>query len=253
MKMREALKASTLMGLFALTFSVFAFTATAAHAEPGAHWNIGGAEFKLLLIKPSPVTLLHIADELEAKIEGERGTLLTKSGLTKVEISCTSISTAGSALQELGGVIGKVHFLGCVTKLNGSTAAACAPHSPGALPGLIETNALDGLLKLHTTAIGVKIDLLEVLTEKFGETSLPFVTLELGSGECAIGSKFDITGKFFVQDGQGEALVEKVTHLFVEAPLSALLFGKNPATIDGSAFVSLAGTRGGFTYSGIAN
>jgi hypothetical protein len=77
------------------------------------------------------------------------------------------------------------------------------------------------------------------------------LTLELGA-LCAVGNKFDITGKFFFKDCKDDGLVDKVEHLFEEGPLSALLLGTNPMTIDGSFWMFLVGAHEGMTFAGHA-
>jgi hypothetical protein len=238
--MRHALRTSRLVGLLTLVMGMTALGGTAAQAEPGAFWKVNNSQI------PS-----NLLPELQATIEGPHGILLTKVGLSKVEILCTTIGLKAAKLHELGRITGKAHFSGCITKLNGTTANACVPHSPGAANGLIETNALHGLLKLHKLADGKIDDIIEVLPEG----GLLFVTLVLGKAapeknECAIGEKFDITGHAYLKDCQDELLKEKVEHLLEEGPLTLLLFGANPATIDGTAFVSLAGVHKGLTWSG---
>ncbi|MDX6602303.1 MAG: hypothetical protein QOF13_1505 [Solirubrobacterales bacterium] len=234
--MRKTFKASRLMVLVAIVFGVMAFGGTAAQAEPGAHWNVNGNS---------------ISSALKVEGQGETessGAFLTTVGASKIEISCTSIKAVNVLLGELGSGSGKGHVEGCTTKLNGSLAKNCKPKSPGATSGLIETNTLDALIKLHTLEGGAKDDLVELLPT----TGTAFVTVELGP-LCAIGNKFDITGKAFVKDGTNEGLVDKIKHLVEEGPLTALLFGSNAATIDGSAFVFLVGAHEGMTVSGTAN
>ena len=234
--MKKAFRASRLMGLFAIVLGLMAFGATAAQAEPGAHWNVNGSAISGALLP-----------EVQAEEDTDHSTLLTKVGLSKVEILCDTIEFVGVKLHELGRATGKILYHECTTKLNGTAAAACTPKSPGQALGLIETNALDALIKLHTTGTGSKVDLLELLPAE-GKTA--FATLELGA-TCAIGSKFDITGKVFLKDCTEEGLVEKVKHLFEEGPLSALLFGANAATIDGSAWGFLVGVgHAGLPFSG---
>lgn len=109
-------------------------------------------------------------------------------------------------------------------------------------------NTLRAFIKLHEG----KGDLVEVAPDSGEVFVLIYMGKETGS-ECAIGACFPVTGKFFVKDFQNELLVEKEVHLIAEGPLSALLFGGNAATIDGSATVVLAGAHKGRTYSGIAN
>lgn len=236
--MAHAFRPSRFVVLLAFLASLVTTGATAAQAETGAYWEIGLSKE----IKGS-------TPEVNAKIEGSNVVLLTKVGFSKVEIACTTISLWSiNSLEKFGGFTGRIHYDGCITKLNGSTSGACKPHSPSALSGLIETNFLDGLLRLHSGGV----DLFELLPFAGG----PFVTVRLGSeieSECAIGEKIDITGIAFLKDAQGEALVNKVEHLVQEGPLSKLLFGGNAATVDGSALVSLRGEYEGFKWSGHPN
>jgi hypothetical protein len=234
-RMAHALKPWRLVSILALSVGLLTISATAARAETGAYWEIG-------LTKE----IKNFSPELNAEAEFH-SVLLTKVGLAKVEISCIWIRLPFMEPREVGGVTGRIHYEGCTTKLNGNAANACVPHSPGATNGLIETNVLKGLIRLHTGGV----PLLEILPQ-FGES---FVTLVLGKAapeknECAIGEKFDIKGKAFVEDAQGEGAVNKITHLVEEGPLSALLFGANPATIDGSARVFLRGEFEGDPWSG---
>ena len=219
--------------MLTLAGGLLALSATMAQAEPGAFWEVNGS---------------HITGSLSVEGGGvieNTGILLTKIGTSKVEISCPTIKAVNLVLKESGSGSGKGHLEECTTKLNGTLASRCTPKSPGAPAGLVETNALDGLIVLHEPSPGTRVDLLELLPT----AGTAFVTLELGA-LCAIGNKFDITGKAFVKDCQGEGLVNKVEHLVEEGPLSALLFGGNAATIDGSAFVFLNGAHAGLTFSG---
>jgi len=226
-EMRKAFKASRLIGLLALALGVMAFGATAAQAETGAFWEVNGAK-------------LTGTQEVQAKNDTAHSTLLTKVGFSKVEILCGPIKFVKGVLSGTGAT-GKIHYGECTTKLNEKLAENCTPKSPGAALGLIETNALKGLLKLTAA----KEDVLELSPE----TGTAFATLELGK-LCAIGEKFDITGKVTLKDCQGEGLINKKEHLFEEGPESALLFGGNAAKIDGSAWGFLEGTNVGGTFSG---
>jgi hypothetical protein len=224
-----------------------AFSSTAAQAEPGAVWNVNGTPVTNELKAQIQVTEL----ETLAATGVKEGILLTKTGLTKVEILCTAMKLINALLTTLGGATGKIHFEGCIAKLNGgAAAAACKPHSPGHPEGLIETNALNALIKLHTGGV----ELLEVLPV-VGDI---YVTLRLGKevgSECAIGANFPcLTGSAFVKAGTATELKEEtVSKLFSEGPLTALLFGGNPATIDGSAKIALAFPHLGMKWSGKAN
>jgi hypothetical protein len=241
--MTKAFRASRLMGLLALAFGLMVFSATVAQAEIGAHWRVNGATISSALLP-----------EIQADLENKDGILLTKVGLAKVETLCTSLRYVNAKLHELGRATLKIHFEGCITKLNGALANACVPHSPGAANGLIETNALKALIKLHEPSAGVKIPVVELLPEA-GET---FVTLIQGKAapeknECADGEKFDIKGVLFFEDCLGKGETELEVHLTQEQKsLSKLLYGANPATLDGSANNFLAGAlHKGLSFSGI--
>jgi len=240
-EMRKAFKASRLMGLLVLALGLMAFGATAAQAEPGAYWEVNGT--KIL----TGSSLLPIINAIK---DSEHNTLITHVGTSEVKILCSEIKFIGAKLHELGRATGKIHYQGCTTLLNGTVASRCTPKSPGAEVGLIETNALKGLIKLHESSPEVKKDLVELLPE----VGNIFATLELGS-LCAIGNKFNITtgatGKgFFLKDCTEEGLVNKEKHLFEEGPLSELLFGGNAATIVGSAWAFLEGEHLHMLWSG---
>ncbi|MDX6602314.1 MAG: hypothetical protein QOF13_1516 [Solirubrobacterales bacterium] len=235
--MRKAFKASRLMGLCAIVLGLMAFGTTAAHAELNAFWLVSGANIGSLL------------PNINAEADSAVTTLLTTVGGSAVAILCTTIKFVGAKLHELGRATGKIHYEGCATSLNGGAHANnCKPKSPGAVAGLIETEALEGLIKLHELSPTVKDELVELKPVAGGT----FVTVELGV-LCAIGNKFPITGKAFIKDCKNEGLVDLVKHLFEQGPLTALLFGSNPATIDGSAWAFLTGAHAGLTFAGHAN
>lgn len=219
----------------AIMLGLMAFSANLAQAEPGAHWNVEGAAISAALLP-----------EINAKIVGSVTTLLTTSGKTTVEILCTTYSFKGAKLHELGRFTGKIHKSGCKTSLNhGAHIKSCEPKSTGASLGLIETNALEGLIKLHTGGV----ELLELLPVN---AAMVFVTIHLGP-LCAIGDLFDIKGSYFLKDAKGEFSVEKKEHEFAEGPLSALLFGSNAMTLDGKFLAFLEGTHVSMNFSGHAN
>jgi hypothetical protein len=240
--MGKTFRASKLMAL-AVMFGVTALGATVAHAEAGSHWNINGKG-----------TTAELKAQLQATLENNHGILLTKVGLSTVEILCTSLKFVNTFLSTTGSATGKIHFEGCVFKGNGSILFPCKPHSPGAVEGLIETDALKALIVLHTPGGGAA----EPVVELAPASGVRFATLVLGKevgSECAIVfAKAEITGKLILKDCQKEGTVEKVTHLAEEEKtLSALLFfGNNKATLDGSANVSLTGAHTGFKFSDIA-
>ena len=248
--MGKELGATGLFILLALVFGVMAVGTSTAHAELNAAWKVKGAAVTEELKAQIQVTEL----ETLASTGVKEGILLTKTGLTKVEILCTAMKFVDALLKVLGVILGKVHFEGCVTKLNGgAAAAACKPHSPGAAEGLIETELLKALIKLHEPKAGEKVDQLEVTPDEGANFVLLKFGKEVGS-ECSIASDWTLTGKFFAKAGTvGEGLEEKTEHLFQEGALSALLFGGNAMTIDGSAKAALVTPHLGMTWSGVAN
>lgn len=243
--MKHTFKPSKLIGLFALLVGLMAFSATAAQAEIGAYWEVGG-------------TKIEGASELLPKINAKNDTptmvILISMGLSKIEFSCTAIEIANGLLHKLGSATGNLRFKGCVTKLNGKTQGACTPHSTGAELGVIETNSIYGLLKLHKEAESeVKRDLIQL--SPLGESAV-FMTLELGpkgKSECLLLlGEIPIEGKIFLKDSLNELLVNKLEHLFEEdRPLNGLFFGGSRVTIDGSFWAFLEGKpHGGMEWSG---
>jgi hypothetical protein len=197
----------------------------------GSFWEVNGAK-------------LGGSAEVQVENDTAHTTILSTSGSSTVEILCGPIKLVGATLSGTG-FKGKIHYEECTTLLNGTTVNRCTPKSPGASLGLIETNALNGLIELHEPKGEVKEDVIEVTPE----SGTSFFTLVLGP-LCAIGNEFSITGKLFFKDCQSELLVNKLKHLFEEGPLSAFLFGGNAMTFDGSFWMFLVGAHAGQTFSG---
>ncbi|HMJ23295.1 MAG TPA: hypothetical protein VK513_15370 [Terriglobales bacterium] len=235
--MTKAFKTSRLFGLLALLAGLMAFSATAAQAEPGAYWEVGGTQIKDKTLLPS----FNIRNDSPHII------LLSKSGLATLEIDCTEFELFFGLLHELGRATGSIEFNGCITRLAGSEAPLCKPHSPATPEETIITESLEGLLKLHKPAAGGTEDVLEL---KPVNAAGPFVKLNLGSGKCAIKGA-DLTGVIFLKDCKGLGLTNEREHLFEEfKALTKLLYGANPATIDGSAWAFLTGAHAGELWSG---
>lgn len=238
--MRQTLKNTKRIGLFALALGLMAFSATTAQAETGAYWEVGG-------------TKIEGASELLPKFNVKKDsthTILLFTVGSKIELDCTEIKMVNGLLHKLGRATGKLHLGNCVTRAGG-TAFPCKPHSPGAALGLIETNALLGLLKLHKEG-EIKEDLLE-LQPLEGETLLTFVLGVEGEEECLfLLGKNEIKGKIFLKDCQKELLTNKVEHLFEEQKaLSKLVLGAAPVTVDGSFWAFLVGKpHEGLQWSG---
>ena len=231
------------LGLCAMVLGLMAFVASAAQAEAGANWKVNGTNISSSLLPSFQV----------ASLENKTASLLfTTAGGTKVEILCTAakvldgLTTNDAKLGVEGKVdLGKAHFTGCLTKLNGVTSPPCQPHS-GASKELVLTEAASGLIRLHP-ALGQPV--VELKPDKEGGN---FVNIELGE-ECAIGEKVPVAGVLFLKDCKNEGKVELVEHLIEELKeLTKLTALGQPATLDGSALIKLTGAAHvGLKFSGI--
>jgi len=235
--MTKAFKTSRLFGLLALLIGLMAFSAAAAQAEPGAYWEVGGTQIKDKTLLP----------EINAKKDTPHLVVVTKVGLSALEIDCTDIAFKSGLLHELGRFTGSIHFSGCITKIGGKESPLCVPHSPGAPEGLILTEPLEGLLKLHKPAAGGTEDLLELLPVNAG---MRFYTLQYGSGKCAISNGIEVTGTLFLKDCKNLLLSNELEHLFEEQSLTKILFGTNPMVMNGSFWAFLEGAHKGKLWSG---
>jgi hypothetical protein len=238
--MRQTLKTSKRIGLLVLALGLMALSATTAQAETGAYWEVKG-------------TKIEGASELLPKFNLKKDTshlvLLFSIAKSTIDLDCTEIKMVNGLLHKSGKTTGKLHLGNCITKFNG-TDALCKPHSPGAAVGLIETNALNGLLKLHKEN-EIKDDLLE-LSPVEGET---FATVALGptGKECLfLLDENAIKGKLFLRDGKKELSVNTVEHLLEEQKsLTKLrILGSTPVTMDGSFWAFLVGSHEGLQWSG---
>jgi hypothetical protein len=220
-----------------------AFAASAAQAEPTAKWLI--LETPNGVVKDAAVLLAVVGGALE----NGTGSLLSKILGISVEILCTSLTPKNFHLEKEGSADGKLHFEGCLTKLNGVLNTKCKPKTAGAPEGLIETAALKGLLVLHTLAGGA-VDKLVRLEPLVGET---FATLNMGA-ECPIGELIPVRGKFFLKDCKELLLTHKVTHLVEQGPLTHLwvlnLTAEHAANLDGSTNLFLTGAHEGKEWGG---
>ncbi|HMJ23296.1 MAG TPA: hypothetical protein VK513_15375, partial [Terriglobales bacterium] len=72
--MTKAFKASRLLGLLALLAGLMAFSATAAQAEPGAYWEVGGTQIKDKTLLP----------EIKAEKDSPHIIFLSTSGLSPI-------------------------------------------------------------------------------------------------------------------------------------------------------------------------
>jgi hypothetical protein len=236
---KQVLRAIGLCVVAALGIMAFA---ASAQAEVGAHWNVNGSAISASLL---PV--------VKAELENGTGSLLDQVGLNSVKLLCTAMEFEEAVLKTEGRSLGKVKFTGCKTFINGVLAPKCEPKSLGAAAGVILTNLLKGLIVLHT-AVSATESYIRVEPEEGPDKQ--FVNILLGPS-CPIGEEVPVYGKYTAKDCNNEGRVEKVTHLYEEfRPLTDLrlfhpLGEGTPATIDGSANVSLTGAHAGFTFSGI--
>jgi len=237
--MGKAFEVPRLIGLLALLAGFMSFSATVAQAEPGAYWEVGGTQIKDKTLLP------------EINIAGAGNiVVLTKIGLSTIEYDCAVVKSLNGLLHELGRFTSKIHFENCITKLNKSIVPKCTPHSPGAPEGFIETEPLEGLLKLHVLSKEplVDDDVFELLPVN---AEMHFVTLELGTGGCSIANNISMTGTIFLKDSKNKLLENQIERLFEEfKPLTKFLFGGNPMTIDGSFWAFLQGPHTNQLWSG---
>jgi hypothetical protein len=218
--------------------------ASPAHAV--MHWNVAGAPWAVT--KPVEAQLNETAPGVF-----ETGILHTKIGGNAVLFECKKGELIGVSLETEGKVKGgDVKFSECITKINGITNPACEPNEAGTNPGVILTNPGDGLIILHTTAVGEKWDITEItsLVEELvaGVKQPVFARIKM-SAECPIGSNVPVIGKLTIIDvtngvtNGNEVLKELLTHLIEQGPLTELWVlsktAEHVATILGKAKVFL--------------
>jgi hypothetical protein len=236
------------LGLCAVLVGILAF-AGAAQASTGALWRIGGVQAKG-------------GESVEASLEGASMTLLTTVGGKAIHLKCTALALVGAKLVEPnGGITGKIDFSGCdllsLKTVGGELVLqkACEPNTEGKA-GLIITNAIKGLIVLHTPTGGQAEGALEV-TPASGTL---LATIQLGAegakNECAFGEKLKLGGVVFLKDCEGKFATALAKHLLQELPaLTKLVIneGTTAATIDGSAFAFLGSPNVGKLWAGIPN
>jgi hypothetical protein len=235
-----------ILGLCAVLVGMFAVT-SAAQAEVNAFWLVNGAKISTTL---NPT--------LEAETD-KVGTLLTTLGGQLIDLTCQKTKTVTGAhlIEPLGQATGKLIFHECdflSLKEKGSPAVlqkACEPFV-GVNKGLIETENITGLIKLHegqptllatpTGELFAKINLGPECA--FGEF------LKIGKGKNKAGTVLE--SEFSLKDCEGKALTDLVKHLVEELPALTALYvngGETKATIDGSAWAFLGGVHAGLTFA----
>jgi hypothetical protein len=236
-----------LLGLCAMVFGLMAFGASAAQAETGAKWLVGGTGF------------LEAEIGLENDGEEEYPYVLHSEILKiKVLFLCKKIKIAAGLsgnpkLIANGGISsGKVLFSGCLTDLNGTKNSLCTPKDvTEGVEGTILTRNLDSLIRKHALAGGAVDDVLELLPHVAGD---PFATIEMGAG-CSIGTKVPVFGKLFLEDCENLALVRQVKHLvkpFTELTRLWVISdtAEHAATLLGSAWGFLTGAHENVAFAG---
>jgi hypothetical protein len=254
-KMARSKFSLRVLGLCAFVLSLMAFaTSGVAQAEPGAQWGyINDNE------KPEP-KLKFFDSKLEGQlqikeIENKTASLLfTTGGGTKVTILCTgaSFDEGGQLAAEGAILLGRLHFTGCKTLLNGTLSPPCEPHT-GASKGLILSLKFTGLIILHKLVKDGKLDpvVLLIPDQKNAKGEPSGAVIELGE-ECSIGESVEVTGHLDVWDCKNLLTTHMLEHLVEEFPELRLLRALGqPATIDGTAFVKLIGEHEGFLWAGL--
>lgn len=234
------------LGLCVLAIGVMAigFAGVAQAEETGGTWtwsHSGSSGTFSSTLEASPIIAL----------ENKTASLLfTLAGGTKVTILCTEAAFDEGGQLAGGGVIllGRVKFSGCVTFLNGTLSPPCKP-SNGAESGVVLTEKGQGVILLHKLANGTK-DATVILSPDTGTTLAKVFTGE----ECSIGEEVPVTGQLVIWDCENAFATLKESHLIEEFPaLHKLVALGQPATISGSANVTLGGVHTGFAWGGTPN
>ncbi len=211
----------TLVFCFIATIAVASYAANRAQALPG--WMIPASE------EPGPGVVV----EVEAKAE-KALVLLSKSGATPIQISCEKLVLDKGLLEAEGKSSGTVLASSCQFLANGKVIAVCKPAEP-------ITAKVKGQLLLHE---GVAYDRFEPVEGK------TFTTVKLGP-ECAFGEEVEVSGVFYAKDNSGKLEAQEEAHTLVEGSLTALKYGGNAATIDGSVSLSLKGEHLNARWNGL--
>jgi len=196
--------------------------------------------------------------KLAFKFENEDIILLTRILNILTHILCKAVEyiNGGELLTEGKIASGKLRFNVCDTLLNGSgtPSTACLP-VVGIMKDVIETRAVEGLLKLHLIVSGGAVEPLIYIKP----TAVGPLAVVSSSEECAVGQNINIEGELVLKDltaaaegGPGGLKQEAIIHLVEESSLSTLKASGQTATIDGTAEVKLTGAlHEGRKWSGL--
>jgi hypothetical protein len=229
-----------LLGLLALA-------GTSAQAETGANWMVNGANINATLL---PSVQIKEVEKLPGT-ELRHLVLLTTILKINVEILCTGMTLVNSELKAGGSSLGKGRFTGCVVFLNGTESASCLPHTEAEAGGVLQTRLLKDLIVLHEPSPGVKSTLDRIEPE---EGNIIMTLTE--SEACPIGEQIPLRGKFYAEDCNAEFQIERLTHLFIQGPLTELWVtsvnnAEHRANVDGSVVAELSGAHAGLTWSAL--
>lgn len=211
----------TIAQCLTIIVALSAVAATDAQALP--NWMLPPTE------SPGPGLVVGVEAKVEKALE-----LLSKVGTSSVGISCEKLTLDKGLLETEGKSSATLLFTGCQTLLNGKSTGSCKPAEP-------ITSKVKGLLVLHESVAHERIEPTE---------GKAFTAIKLGT-ECAIGEEFTVKGVFYAKETSGKLEVAEEAHSFSEGPLTSLSFGLNPATIDGSASLSLTGEHLHKLWSGL--
>jgi hypothetical protein len=238
-----------LLGLCAVVLGMMAISAASAQGATLDWLVLNAAGTVATLVQKEPNGTVNLLAAVTGKIDTLKLTLLTHLVGLKVGVSCTAFTTSGISLEPEGKLSegGKVVFTGCSVS-EGDTK--CTVKSPGAATGTIESGEGKGEIVLHELAGGAKDVLTKIEPKAAGGT---FATLRF-EGECSLPESNAVKGVLFVKDCEGFATTHKVKHLIEQGPLTSLTVGADTTehletSIDGSAWVELAGAHSGLAWA----
>ncbi len=238
------------LGLGVLALGLMALSASGAQAEAGAFWSIVMSKGELIEVNNTNKLFAQVQIK---EIENNTLTLrFTTKGGTKVSFLCTTMEfdEGGQLIAEGGLSLSRSLFKGCITILNGNVVSACKPTSGGKPSGSGEllSEKFTGLL-----ALSGSVAILKIAPEGSGF----FFVVELGA-KCSILETVTVAAANRSEEEPGGALwlkantslkEEKVEHLIVEASGGLIALGQ-PAILEGSILMTLAGVHNGLKWGG---
>jgi hypothetical protein len=160
------------------------------------------------------------------------------------------------ALKAEGKSLGKGRFTGCrwLLYLEGKEEELkeCSVKTESEEAGVIQTRLLKDQLVLHTFAGGATTALDRIEPEE----GIIIATLKSSGAECLLPASLSLNGVLYIEDCNAEFQQERVTHLFIQGPLTSLFVGADTVehletSIDGSVVALLTGAHAGLNWSGL--